>query len=167
MNPTPQLTWSQRLIRFIIFTLVRLFYPRIEVQDIENVPTSGPAIYVLNHPNSLFDPMVLMLGLKRPVAFLAKSTLFGNPIGKESDLRRIVVITFQAFEAWTREQGMERGKDETPSEFITRVAKSVPQMSTPASQVVDAYNRIVYGRGKATKSDLNAADKVWKAMLAR
>ena len=92
---------------------------------------------------------------------------FGNPIGKESDLRRIVVITFQAFEAWTREQGMERGKDETPSEFITRVAKSVPQMSTPASQVVDAYNRIVYGRGKATKSDLNAADKVWKAMLAR
>jgi hypothetical protein len=91
---------------------------------------------------------------------------FGNPIGKESDLRRIVVITFQAFEAWTREQGIARGKDETPTEFIKRVAKSVPQMSAPASQVVDAYNRIVYGRGQATKSDLSAADQVWKAMLA-
>ncbi len=92
---------------------------------------------------------------------------FRNPIGKESDLRRIVVITFQAFEAWTREQGIARDKDETPTEFIKRVAKSVPQMSAPASQVVDAYNRIVYGRGQATKSDLSAADQVWKAMLAR
>lgn len=92
---------------------------------------------------------------------------FRNPIGKESDLRRIVVITFQAFEAWTREQGIARGKDETPTEFIKRVTKSVPQMSAPASQVVDAYNRIVYGRGQATESDLSAADKVWKAMLAR
>lgn len=91
---------------------------------------------------------------------------FRNPIGKESDLRRIVVITFQAFEAWTREQGIARGKDETPTEFIKRVAKSVPQMSAPASQVVDAYNRIVYGRGQATKSDLSAADQVWKAMTA-
>ena len=91
---------------------------------------------------------------------------FRNPIGKESDLRRIVVITFQAFEAWTREQGIARGRDETPSEFIKRVATSVPQMSAPASQVVDAYNRIVYGRGQATKSDLSAAEQVWKAMLA-
>lgn len=92
---------------------------------------------------------------------------FRNPIGKESDLRRVVVITFQAFEAWTREQGNARGKDETPSEFIRRIAQSVPQMSTPANQVVDAYNRIVYGRGKATKTDLSAAEKVWKAMLSR
>ena len=85
MNPTlpsSQLTWPQRIIRLIIFKLVRLFYPRLEVQGIENVPANRPVIFVLNHPNGLLDPMVLMLGLKRPVAFLAKSTLFGNPVGK-------------------------------------------------------------------------------------
>ena len=105
--------------------------------------------------------------VRRPRCRRAPFVSFRNPIGKEADLRRIVVITFQAFEAWTREQGTPRGKDETPSEFIGRVSQTVPQMSAPASQVVDAYNRIVYGRGSATPGDLEAARRVWQAMLSR
>lgn len=89
---------------------------------------------------------------------------YRNPFGNEKDPRRIVVITFQAFEAWSREQGSTRGKDETPSEFIRRIAATVPQMSTAASQVVDSYNRIVYGRGNASERDLHAARKIWHAM---
>ena len=75
-----------------------------------------------------------------------------------------MVVTFQAFEAWTREHGWTREKDETPSEFLQRVANSVPQMSDAAMHVVDAYNRIVYGRGRATQRDLEAAKQVWQAM---
>ncbi len=71
-----------RLIRFVVFNLVRLFYPRLDVQGLENLPANAPVIFVLNHPNGLLDPLVLMLGLGRPAAFLAKSTLFGNPVGK-------------------------------------------------------------------------------------
>jgi len=71
-----------RLIRLIIFNLVRLFYPRLEVKGFENLPASGPTIFVLNHPNGLMDPLILMLGLGRSVSFLAKSTLFGNPLGR-------------------------------------------------------------------------------------
>ncbi len=89
---------------------------------------------------------------------------FRNPIGTESDLRRVVVVTFQAFEAWARERGASRGKDETPSEFVRRVAISVPNVGTPVADVVDAYNRIVYGRGRATKQDVEAASKVWQLM---
>ena len=91
---------------------------------------------------------------------------FRNPIGHESDVRRVVVITFQAFEAWTREQGATRSKDETPTEFLRRAAKVAPQASGPAEQIVDAYNRIVYGRGKATEKDLQAAAQVWRVMQA-
>ncbi len=89
---------------------------------------------------------------------------FRNPIGNEKDPRRVVVITFQAFEAWTREQGWKRTKDETPSEFMRRVASCVPQAAAAATEIVEAYNRIVYGRGKATRDDLNAAKQVWQAM---
>ena len=39
-------------------------------------------VFVLNHPNGLMDSLVLKAALKRPIAFLAKSTLFGNPLGK-------------------------------------------------------------------------------------
>ncbi len=89
---------------------------------------------------------------------------YQNPIGKESDLRRVVVITFQAFEAWAREQGASREKDETPSEFSRRAATLVPNLGSPVSDVVKAYNRIVYGRGKATQKDIDAATQVWRLM---
>jgi hypothetical protein len=89
---------------------------------------------------------------------------FRNPIGREEDPRRVMVITFQAFEAWTREHGWTREKDETPSEFLQRVAGALPQMSAAATSVVQAYNRIVYGRGRPTQADIDAAKAVWQAM---
>ncbi|MEM9587360.1 MAG: hypothetical protein AAGA03_08755, partial [Planctomycetota bacterium] len=50
---------------------------------------------------------------------------FRNPIGMESDPQRVIVITFQAFDAWSREHGWARRDDETPSEFIRRVAGNI------------------------------------------
>jgi hypothetical protein len=89
---------------------------------------------------------------------------FRNPIGTETDPRRVVVITFQAFEAWAREQGAARGKHETPSEFVVRAARLAPPLGPPVAELVAAYNRIVYGRGGATDQDLAAADRLWKIM---
>ena len=94
---------------------------------------------------------------------------FRNPIGRDPDLRRVVIITFQAFESWSWECGVMRGKEETPAEFTRRVAKTLPdsfseQLPTHASQVVESYNRIVFGRGNATKGDVAAAAHVWDIM---
>ncbi len=72
----------QKFVRFVIFRLVHLFYPRIAVDGLENLPTSKSAIFVLNHPNGLLDPLLLMIALNRQISFWAKSTLFGNPFGK-------------------------------------------------------------------------------------
>ena len=72
----------QKTIRFILLRLVELFYPRIEVDGAENLPGSGPIIFVANHPNGLLDALVLMIGLRRHISFLAKSTFFANPIGR-------------------------------------------------------------------------------------
>jgi glycerol-3-phosphate O-acyltransferase/dihydroxyacetone phosphate acyltransferase len=71
-----------QFIRFLTLRLVRLFYPRIEVDGWEYLPRRGPVLFVLNHPNGLLDPLVLMAGLGRHVRFLAKSTFFGNPVGR-------------------------------------------------------------------------------------
>ncbi len=81
-NQTDHYNIFQRFTRWFVFSLVRLFYPRIEIRGRENLPAQGPVIFVLNHPNGLLDPMLLMAGLKWPVVFWAKSTLFGNPVGK-------------------------------------------------------------------------------------
>lgn len=89
---------------------------------------------------------------------------YQNPIGRESDPRRIVTVTFAAWEAWCRERGHSRQPDETPSEFLQRT-RSVQSAAEAAASVVDAYNRIAYGRGRASDADVAAADQLWRSML--
>ncbi len=71
-----------RTARAVCLGLVRLFYREIAVSGLDNLPKDGAVILVANHPNGLLDPVVLRLAVGRPVGFLAKSTLFGNPFGR-------------------------------------------------------------------------------------
>ncbi len=64
------------LIRF----LVDLFYRRVEVSGLENVPGQGPVLFVANHFNGLVDPMLVLRVVERGVVFVAKSTLWRIPI---------------------------------------------------------------------------------------
>src|SRR5215212_1690540 len=44
-----------------------------------DVQRSGPVLLVANHPNSLLDPAMVATAARRPVRFLAKSSLFSHP----------------------------------------------------------------------------------------
>jgi glycerol-3-phosphate O-acyltransferase / dihydroxyacetone phosphate acyltransferase len=93
-----------RLIRFAILSLVRLYYPRIELRGGQHLPTAGPVIFVLNHPNGLLDPLLLMTKSGRPVSFLAKSTFFANP------LARLCMDAFDALPVFRqRDRGLPGG----------------------------------------------------------
>ncbi len=43
------------------------------------VPRTQPVLLVANHPNSLLDPAMVATAARRPVRFLAKSSLFTHP----------------------------------------------------------------------------------------
>ncbi|MBK9944505.1 MAG: lysophospholipid acyltransferase family protein [Kouleothrix sp.] len=93
-----------RIVRFLIVRLVQLFYPRIEVRGRAHLPGGGPLLFVSNHPNGLLDPLVLMVGLRRHIAFLAKSTFFANPVG------RMLMHAFDALPVYRqRDEGQEGG----------------------------------------------------------
>jgi 1-acyl-sn-glycerol-3-phosphate acyltransferase len=70
------------ILLWLTGVLVRFYYPRRSVEGAEHLPARGPALYVLNHPNGLMDPMVLRAMLSRPIRFLAKSTFYDNPFGR-------------------------------------------------------------------------------------
>ena len=72
------------MIRHLIVGLVRLalriYFQRIEVTGLENVPRETPVIFVLNHPNALVDPVFLFCLAPRRISFLAKAPLFRMPV---------------------------------------------------------------------------------------
>ena len=59
---------------------MRIYFRRVEVVGIEQVPRTAPVIFVLNHPNALVDPAFLLCLAPRRVSFLAKAPLFRTPI---------------------------------------------------------------------------------------
>ena len=67
------------VVSLLRFTL-RIFFRRVETEGLERVPTAGPVMFVLNHPNSLVDPVFILSLAPRPVSFLAKAPLFRIPL---------------------------------------------------------------------------------------
>jgi len=70
----------KRAVVGLVRLLVDLFYRRVEVTGLVNVPDQGPVLFVANHFNGLVDPMLVLRVVPRPVVFVAKSTLWRIPI---------------------------------------------------------------------------------------
>jgi len=71
--------WTYSFVRVIVTPIMLLLY-RARAISVDNVPASGPVILASNH----FSNMGLFLAgvwLRRKIRFMAKSQLFGNPIG--------------------------------------------------------------------------------------
>ncbi|MBX9769349.1 MAG: lysophospholipid acyltransferase family protein [Bdellovibrionales bacterium] len=66
-------------LKFFFRQVIRLFYRRIEFHQTHRIP-DGAAVFALNHVNALVDPGLLVCFQKRPISFLAKSTLFKIPV---------------------------------------------------------------------------------------
>lgn len=98
-----------------------------------------------------------------PSASTRPFSSFANPVGT-AEPQQVVVITFEALQAWGREQGVTRTDDETPNEFVRRLVRQHPPLRNSAIGVVDAYNRIVYGQASAGTNEVRTAQELWDAM---
>ncbi len=95
----------EALIRWLGEALVRLYYPVRVVDGRERIPDGKPLIFVLNHPNGLLDPIVLQVAAGRRSRFLAKSSLFANPIG------RLAMTAFGSIPVYRAHEG-DTGRNE-------------------------------------------------------
>ncbi|GAC1600673.1 MAG: hypothetical protein NVS3B25_28260 [Hymenobacter sp.] len=64
----------------LVQVALRVFFRRIEIRHPERLALPGPLLVASNHPNTLMDPLLVAINRRQPVAFLAKSTFFQNPI---------------------------------------------------------------------------------------
>ena len=68
-------TWLRMFLRLV----VGVFFRQVEVVGLEHVPERGPVIFAGNHPNSLIDPLLIVVSCGRVVRFAAKDVLFRSP----------------------------------------------------------------------------------------
>ena len=101
----------EALIRWLAEALVRLYYPVRLVEGAERIPRARPVVFVLNHPNGLLDPIVLRVATGRVTRFLAKSTLFGNPLGRLAMDAFGSIPVYRAQEAGGRAQDASRNDE--------------------------------------------------------
>lgn len=103
-------------------------------------------------------------GGKPPPSFAS----FRNPIGSRPP-EEAILITFAAMQAWGREHRLPPRAGETPDEYARRIAAAHPAIGKTATVVVDAYNRVLYGRragrdAAVTRRELAAGEQLWASM---
>lgn len=73
-------TLSYRVLTGVARLAVRWYYRAVEFDGVERIPTSGPTLLVVNHPNELMDAIFAALVAPRQLTFTGKATLFENPL---------------------------------------------------------------------------------------
>lgn len=67
-------------IKFWIRTSLHLYYGRINVSSLENVPVDKPVLFLSNHQNALLDPLLITVDCNRKPYFLTRSDIFKSSI---------------------------------------------------------------------------------------
>lgn len=78
---------------------------------------------------------------------------------------KLVAYTFEALEAWAREQGLERATEETPSEFAKRLARQSVAFGPELQTVIAFYSRLAYAN-KAPRKDCREPTRLLWHQLA-
>lgn len=81
------------LIKFWIKTALRLYFGKIIVQGLDNVPISNPVLFLPNHQNALLDALLIAVDCNRKPYFLTRSDIFKSAIlNKLFELVRMIPI---------------------------------------------------------------------------
>ncbi|WP_411281491.1 1-acyl-sn-glycerol-3-phosphate acyltransferase [Gemmatimonas sp.] len=68
------------LLKPVVGVALHWYYRSILIEGIERVPTVGPVVLAVNHPNALVDALVVGYAVPRRVRFTAKATIFAHPL---------------------------------------------------------------------------------------
>jgi len=73
-----------KIFRFWANIAIRVFYGKIEVSGLENIPKGVPILIASNHPNGFLEPIIMACLFPRPLHFMVRGDVFRkkwlNPI---------------------------------------------------------------------------------------
>lgn len=141
--------FAYRLLRRLLRLLLEIFYRQVEVVGLEHVPgeQQGPVLFAGNHPNSLLDPVLIIVFCGRIVHFAAKDVLFRSrllrpilrrlgavPIARRSDHPDGTLDNQGAFEALFKVLSDGRAMGIFP-EGLSHDASQLARLKTGAARI--------------------------------
>jgi len=98
----------------VVQVALRVFFRRLEIRHRERLDAPGPMMLVSNHPNTLMDPLIAAANRRAPIAFLAKSTFFKNPVS------RAIFTSGNCIPIYRRQDAESGDAGVTPAELAQR-----------------------------------------------
>ena len=76
----------------------------------------------------------------------------------------LVRYSYEAFEAWARENGFQRAPDQTPHEFALHVGAHVASVAQHARRLADLYCRVAYAPDTLPATSVKQLKPLWREM---
>jgi hypothetical protein len=101
-----------------------------------------------------------------PRPFASFEDPFFSGAARQMSPAQLAIYTFEALEAWAREQVRERPPDQTPLEFADELGRQIPALAKDVSQTADLYARVAYARKSPPKESVEILERLWRRMQA-
>ncbi len=95
---------------------------------------------------------------------------FENPFSRKAsrwNANQILLHIFEAIEAWGRERQLARSAEETPEEYLRRLASKFPVQSESLRYFTQLYNRTAYANASADANEVKRLTLLWDWLLAQ
>jgi hypothetical protein len=100
-------------------------------------------------------------------SFLDFSNPFASGMTGRMTMQELVRYSFEALEAWARDNGCPRAADETPLEFARHLGSSAEHLSKPARALAEMYSVVAYSSGVLTPAAEQHLRALWEAFGQR
>jgi len=101
-----------------------------------------------------------------PPSFASFDNPFQSGLAGRQSPAELIVYTFQALEAWGREQGCERPAHQTPIEYSRHVSRLESLVSADVRQVAELYARLAYAGLAPSENCRPVLERLWQGMTS-
>lgn len=99
-----------------------------------------------------------------PPPFASFDDPFLSGAARRMSAAQLVRYTFEAIEAWAREQGLPRPSGQTPLEYAAELGRQIPKASKDISETAQIYVQVAYARGNPSRDSLEVLERMWRRM---
>jgi hypothetical protein len=100
----------------------------------------------------------------RPRSFADFADPFATGNASRMSPAELVRYTFQALEAWGRDNGCPRADGQTPHEFATAIGDCDQDLAREAQHLADLYSRLAYAPKAAIRTTFEPLRSLWQKM---